>query len=89
MYAQLVQGLPHGKDWLFELKFNAIAGLPEDASEVTLWSRRGMTRRSRIAKGCEHLPPDTLLDGEIIALEAVARYGAAERNYCLILTPEE
>jgi ATP-dependent DNA ligase len=26
-----------------------------------------------IAQACEHLPPDTLLDGEIIALDATGR----------------
>jgi DNA ligase D-like protein (predicted ligase) len=43
---------------------------------VTLWSRRGNRFTDQfpaIAAACEHLPPDTLLDGEIIALDRNGR----------------
>jgi bifunctional non-homologous end joining protein LigD len=43
---------------------------------VTLWSRRGnlfTNRFPHIAGACEKLPPGTLLDGEIVALDANGR----------------
>lgn len=39
---------------------------------MTLWSRRGnlfTTQFPRIARACERLPGDTLLDGEIVAID--------------------
>lgn len=48
----------------------------QDSTGLTLWSRRGNRFTDRfptIAKACEHLPPDTLLDGEIIALDQNGR----------------
>jgi DNA ligase D-like protein (predicted ligase) len=43
---------------------------------VTLWSRRANRFTDQfpaIAHACEHLPPDTLLDGELIALDKDGR----------------
>ena len=77
MYAQLVQQLPDSKDWLYEVKFDGFrcfAG--RDAAGVTLWSRRGndfTAQFSNIAKACEQLPPRTLLDGEIVAIDENGR----------------
>jgi DNA ligase D-like protein (predicted ligase) len=74
MYARLIQSLPHGQDWLYEVKFDGYRCLAgKDASGVTLWSRREnlFTRQfPHIASACEKLPPDTLVDGEIVALDA-------------------
>jgi len=42
MYAKLVNELPEGKEWLYEVKFDGsrcLAG--RDSTGVTLWSRRG------------------------------------------------
>jgi ATP-dependent DNA ligase len=76
-YARAVQQLPERKDWLYEVKFDGYRCLAgRDSTGVTLWSRRGnhFTDQFRtIAEACEHLPPDTLLDGEIIALDAKGR----------------
>src|SRR5919106_2473390 len=72
MYARSAQALPEGKDWLYEVKldgYRCLAG--RDAMGVTLWSRRGNVFTDQflhIAKMCEQLPPDTLLDGELVAL---------------------
>jgi bifunctional non-homologous end joining protein LigD len=42
MYAQLVQQLPEGKDWFYEVKFDGYRCLVgRDTTGVTLWSRRG------------------------------------------------
>jgi ATP-dependent DNA ligase len=77
MYARSVQQLPERKDWLYEVKFDGYRCLAgRDSTGVTLWSRRGNRFTDQfptIAKACEHLPPDTLLDGEIIALDANGR----------------
>ena len=77
MYALSVQKLPEGKDWLYEVKFDGyrcIAG--RDSTKVTLWSRREnlfTEQFPHIARACERLPQDTLLDGEIVALDENGR----------------
>lgn len=77
MYARAVQQLPETKDWLYEVKFDGYRCLAgKDSTGVTLWSRRANRFTDQfptIAKACEHLPPDTLLDGEIIALDQNGR----------------
>jgi DNA ligase D-like protein (predicted ligase) len=77
MYAQLVQQLPDGKDWLYEVKFDGYRCLAaRDAAGVTLWSRRGndfTAQFSNIAKACEQLAPGTLLDGEVVAIDENGR----------------
>ena len=77
MYALAVQKIPEGKEWLYEVKFDGYRCLAgRGKSGVTLWSRRGNTFTSQfphIEKACEQLPPGTLLDGEIIALDKDGR----------------
>ena len=77
MYARSVQQLPEGKDWLYEVKFDGYRCLVgKDSTGVTLWSRRANRFTDQfptVAKACENLPPDTLLDGEIIALDQNGR----------------
>jgi ATP-dependent DNA ligase len=44
--------------------------------KVTLWSRRGNLFTSRfpeIARACEKLPPETLIDGEVVAIDESGR----------------
>lgn len=73
MYTRLVQKLPEGKDWQYEIKFDGyrcLAGRGE--SGVTLWSRRKnlfTTQFPKIAQACTRLKPGTLLDGEIVAID--------------------
>jgi ATP-dependent DNA ligase len=48
----------------------------KDSTGVTLWSRRGnvFTRDfPHIARACEHLPLDTLLDGKLVAIDQTGR----------------
>jgi bifunctional non-homologous end joining protein LigD len=77
MYARLVNDLPEGKEWVYEVKcdgYRCLAG--RDSSGVTLWSRRGnlfTTQFPQIAQACERLPPGTLVDGEIVALDESGR----------------
>jgi len=77
MYALAVQNIPEGKDWLYEVKFDDYRYLAgRDQKGVTLWSRRGNLFTSqfpRIAHACERLPVDTLLDGEIVAIDKGGR----------------
>jgi bifunctional non-homologous end joining protein LigD len=77
MYALAVQKLPQGQEWLYEVKldgYRCLAG--KDSTGVTLWSRRGnlFTKQfPNIAQTCEQLPPNTLVDGEIVALDEKGR----------------
>jgi bifunctional non-homologous end joining protein LigD len=77
MYAQSGQQLLEGTDGLHEVKldgYRCLAG--KDSMGVTLWSRRGnlfTARFPQIARACEHLPADTLLDGELVALDQNGR----------------
>jgi DNA ligase D-like protein (predicted ligase) len=77
MYARLVQSLPQGQEWLYEVKFDGYRCLAgRDANGVTLWSRREnvFTKQfPHIAQACERLPPNTLVDGEIVALNESGR----------------
>ena len=77
MYARLVNELPEGKEWLYEVKFDGYRCLAgRDSTGVTLWSRRGklFTKQfPQIAHACERLPAGTLVDGEIVALDANGR----------------
>jgi bifunctional non-homologous end joining protein LigD len=77
MYARLVTELPEGTEWLYEVKFDGYRCLAgRDSTAVTLWSRRGnlFTKQfPHIAHACERLPPRTLLDGEIVALDVTGR----------------
>ena len=77
MYALAVQKFPERKDWLYEVKFDGYRCLAgRDSTKVTLWSRRGslFTKQfPHIARACERLPPDMLLDGEIVALDEKGR----------------
>ena len=48
----------------------------KQSSSVVLWSRRGndfTTRFSDIARACDKLPPDTLIDGEVAAVDENGR----------------
>jgi ATP dependent DNA ligase domain len=77
MYALAVQNIPEGKEWFYEVKFDGYRCLAgRDKNGVTLWSRRGnvfTTQFPHVARGCERLPNDTLLDGEIVAIDQAGR----------------
>ena len=77
MYALAVQNIPDGKEWLYEVKFDGYRCLAgRDKSGVILWSRRGNLFNAQfphIAQACERLPVDTLLDGEIVAIDQNGR----------------
>jgi len=68
-----VRELPEGGAWTYEAKLDGYRCLAaRRANGVVLWSRRGNGFTSRfpaIARACENLPPDTLIDGEVIAVD--------------------
>src|SRR5215813_1788800 len=77
MHALAVQNISEGKEWLYEVKFDGYRCLAgRDKSGVTLWSRRGnlfTAQFPHIARACERLLADTLLDGEIVAIDKSGR----------------
>ena len=77
MYARLVNELPEGKEWLYEVKFDGYRCLAgRDSTGVTLWSRREnlfTNQFPQIALACERLPTGTLVDGEIVAVDETGR----------------
>ena len=77
MYALPVQNLPKGNEWFYEVKFDGYRCLAgRDSGRVTLWSRREnlFTKQfPQMARACERLPPNTLVDGEIVALDESGR----------------
>ena len=77
MYARLVNELPEGKHWLYEVKFDGYRCLAwRHSNGVTLWSRREnlfTTQFPQIARACGCFPPGTLVDGEIVTLDESGR----------------
>jgi bifunctional non-homologous end joining protein LigD len=77
MYARLIQKLPEGQDWQYEIKFDGYRCLAgRNDRGAMLWSRRENLFNHQfpeIALACERLKPDTLLDGEIVAIDKNGR----------------
>ena len=77
MYARLITKLPEGSEWQYEIKldgYRCLAG--RDNRRVILWSRRENLFTSQfphIARALEYLQSDTLVDGEIIAIDPGGR----------------
>ncbi|HEY3154788.1 MAG TPA: non-homologous end-joining DNA ligase [Candidatus Binatia bacterium] len=72
MYAEAVRDLPDSGLWSYEAKLDGYRCLAAKRSGgVVLWSRRGNGFTSRfpeIARASEKLPPETLIDGEVVAI---------------------
>jgi bifunctional non-homologous end joining protein LigD len=77
MYASAVRELPDGDAWTYEAKLDGYRCLAaKRQGGVILWSRRGTLFTGRfptIEHACEKLPPDTLIDGEVIAIDESGR----------------
>lgn len=73
MKALLVGKLPEGSGWQYEIKLDGYRALAlRYPDRVALLSRRNNDLGSRfpgIAEACEALEPDTIVDGEIVALD--------------------
>jgi bifunctional non-homologous end joining protein LigD len=73
MLARSVSELPTDtREWLYEIKLDGYRCLiGKSSNKATLWSRRGNTLTKQfplIAQACNGLEPDTLIDGEIVAV---------------------
>ena len=77
MYAEVARELPDGNAWLYEAKLDGYRCLAaKRGAGVVLWSRRGnlfTARFPEVARACENLSPDTLIDGEVVAVNKAGR----------------
>ena len=78
MFAKSVTELPQDRRaWVYEVKVDGYRCLVgKDHSAVKLWSRRGnLFNRDfpGLARACAVLPADTLVDGEVVALDQQGR----------------
>ena len=82
MYAELCRELPDGGLWTYEAKLDGYRCLAANrAGRVVLWCRRGngfTDRFPEIARACEKLPSDTLVDGEVVAIDHFVQCAAAQ-----------
>src|SRR5262249_33161009 len=78
MKALLVDELPEGPEWLYELKFDGFRALAiKDGRTISLLSRHAkpLTQRyAPVTEALKHLPAkQAVLDGEIVAVDAQGR----------------
>jgi ATP dependent DNA ligase domain len=76
MECALVSELPEGPAWTYEVKLDGYRAIGVKGSETILYSRnhRNFNKRfPQIAEALRDLPPDTVIDGEVVALDESGR----------------
>src|SRR5438105_4479588 len=73
MLCQEAEHLPEGRDWHYELKLDGFRAISRKAGRsAQLWSRnqKNFARRfPTVVKALAGLPEDTIVDGEVVALD--------------------
>lgn len=73
MLAKLTNRLPEGENWIYEIKLDGYRALViKRKGTVTVFSRRGNNLNHRfhtIARSFDFLPDNTMIDGEIVAID--------------------
>jgi ATP-dependent DNA ligase len=77
MLCQNAEPLPEGREWRYELKLDGFRAIGRKAGRTTqLWSRnqKNFARQfPTVVKGLAGLPDDTVIDGEVVALDEHGR----------------
>ena len=77
MECALVSNLPEGPDWTYEVKLDGYRAIGvKTTSEAILYSRNGKNFNKRypyLAEAVGDLPADTVIDGEVVALDDSGR----------------
>jgi ATP-dependent DNA ligase len=71
-----VATLPVGAEWTFEVKFDGYRAIGVRGRETILYSRNGKNFNKRfpqITEALRNLPADTVIDGEVVALDESGR----------------
>ena len=82
LYISEVRQLPDGLEWVYGAKLDRLSLPGGKDGKVTLWSRRGRFSPPRfrdVARPCEKLPPDTIVDGEVGAIDENGRHAGLPR----------
>src|ERR1700737_172160 len=76
MECALVSTLPEGSDWTYEVKLDGYRAIGVKGPETILYSRNHKNFNKRfpqIADALNDLPADTVIDGEVVALDESGR----------------
>ena len=77
MLARLVDQLPSGADWLYEVKLDGYRTLVlKKRGVITLFSRRGNNLNLKVPtllRAFSFLPDDTMVDGELVVLDDLGK----------------
>src|SRR4051812_42183869 len=77
MLAKLSNALPAGDSWWYEIKYDGFRAVAvKHKREVTMYSRRGNRLNQRfpgLPDALNFLPANTIVDGEIVALDSAGR----------------
>src|SRR5262250_2613562 len=77
MLCESAEQPPEGSEWRYELKLDGFRAIGRKSGRsAQLWSRnqKDFTRRfPEVVKGIAGLPSDTVIDGEIVALDETGR----------------